>query len=253
MITCQHARHLFDSYLDGELSANLQTELHAHRLNCTACQNELALLEACGDVIAMDRREPQVSVSFTDRVLLAQRGRQSPRRRRWGRTFWLVGSPMAAAASVVFTLFVVAPQNRLTPKTVTLGEKVAMPEIVQDQMLANTRRTPSEAELKDLANTPKMSMEEFEGGLAQFVKGSTRVLERTQRGYQQFGLLWQMGLSSTHEKLAAAQMAQEKAASAVQERPKSELDPLDPSCLSQPPSAPDSAKESELAGPVEAL
>ena len=46
MITCQHARHLFDSYLDGELSANLQTELHAHRLNCTSCQNELALLEA---------------------------------------------------------------------------------------------------------------------------------------------------------------------------------------------------------------
>ena len=55
MITCQNARDLFDRHLDGELSASLQTELHAHCLQCLSCQNELAMLETCGDVIALDR------------------------------------------------------------------------------------------------------------------------------------------------------------------------------------------------------
>ena len=44
MITCQHARQLFDRYLDGELSPSLQAELHAHQLSCSACQTELAML-----------------------------------------------------------------------------------------------------------------------------------------------------------------------------------------------------------------
>ena len=54
MITCQHARHLFDRNLDGELSPSLQAELHAHQLKCPECQSELAMFEACGAVVALD-------------------------------------------------------------------------------------------------------------------------------------------------------------------------------------------------------
>ena len=61
MITCQHARQLFDRYLDDELSSSLRSELHAHVINCTPCQNHLAVLEACGDVIRLDKCEPAPS------------------------------------------------------------------------------------------------------------------------------------------------------------------------------------------------
>ena len=119
MITCQHAKHLFDQYLDGELSPSLQTELHAHQLQCSDCQGELALLESCGDVIAYDRCEPVLSDSFTDRVLFAQRatikpviGSSNKLQRRWVRHVLMVASPVAAAACVVLAVLLAGPTGQ---------------------------------------------------------------------------------------------------------------------------------------------
>jgi len=101
MITCSDTRRLFDRYLDDQLSPSLQAELHAHVVHCSDCQNELAILEACGDVVRLDRREPVLSVSFTDRVMAARRAQVVAKAPRSRRLVYAVGMPMAAAASVV--------------------------------------------------------------------------------------------------------------------------------------------------------
>lgn len=233
MITCQHARHLFDSYLDGELSANLQTELHAHRLNCTACQNELALLEACGDVIAMDRREPQLSMSFTDRVLLAQRGRRMPKRRRWGRSFWLVGSPLAAAASVAFMLSVIAPPTR--PQVASRIEVLA-PE-AREKWLAVAGREATVEEEQGWKKGHEMPAEIYDLTLAKFLNQSKSAVEGTCETAASLKSFMGAVLANTNDMVVAQLRSaqQEKAAATtVQERLNSEIDPLDPSYLSQP-------------------
>lgn len=234
MITCQHAHQLFDRYLDGELSASLQTELHAHRLNCSACQGELALLEACGDVIAMDRCEPQVSVSFTDRVVLAQRGRHAVRPRRWRRMLWLAGSPMAAAASIAFTIAVISPPARAPQRpTAIRGIQEATPEGFRP---ASTNQSPDA--LRALASTPQMEPNKFvdsvDSFLAPIVERSKSTIDGTRRGAEELQLLMQLGVSRTNGDLIARWRAvqQEKAAPAGSR----ELDPAaEPHYLTDPP------------------
>jgi hypothetical protein len=253
MITCQHARHLFDSYLDGELSASLQTELHAHRLNCTACQNELALLEACGDVIAMDRRESQISASFTDRVLLAQRGRQMPRRRRWGRVALLVGSPMAAAASVVFMLTVVsAPTGSVRP-TAIAPYRVTLPENQRKLLLNEHGRTLTDQEKQEIAQAKEMPPSAFAEALQGAGEGVKSKLEGWRRVFEESGRLV---TGYSNERLAALQknMQKEKAPPAgAPEGWDSDVIPLEPSYLNQPPAPADPAGRSDRENPVEAL
>jgi anti-sigma factor RsiW len=69
MINCEQAQHLFDSYLNDELSAAMVAEVDAHRLECAACRHQLALMEACGNVIRLDACEPRPSADFTDRLM----------------------------------------------------------------------------------------------------------------------------------------------------------------------------------------
>ncbi len=69
MISCEQTQHLFDSYLNDELSASLVAEVDAHRLECAACRHQLALMEACGNVIRLDACEPRPSADFTDRLM----------------------------------------------------------------------------------------------------------------------------------------------------------------------------------------
>ncbi|MFQ5489491.1 MAG: anti-sigma factor family protein [Phycisphaerae bacterium] len=68
-MNCEQAHNLFDAYLDGELSPGLETELHAHRLGCSACRQELALMEVAGHVISSTDGDPQLPGGFTDRLL----------------------------------------------------------------------------------------------------------------------------------------------------------------------------------------
>ncbi|MEP0841497.1 MAG: zf-HC2 domain-containing protein [Phycisphaerae bacterium] len=245
MITCQHARQLFDRYLDGELSASLQTELHAHRLSCSACQNELALVEACGDVIAMDFREPRVSLSFTDRVILAQRGRRPAPPRRWGRLVLYVGSPMAAAASVAFAVFMMMPPApaRLRPPEVR-AEKVAAPEAYQF-----SERNQSPEALQDLKQTPQMDARSFADSMfAPFVERSKNTLEGTSRVVEEFRLLMQSGISRTNDNLIARWRAREQGR-AASELPGLNANPLDPALpdpLPQPDPAPSPRSDEQL-------
>ena len=164
MITCQHARQLFDRYLDDELSSSLQAELHAHVIHCAPCQNRLALIEACGDVIRLDRPEPALSGSFADRVIAARQQRVSPRpaaARRWRRAAWWVAAPVAAAASIALILTVGTPafDDRPMPaKPTVVGSQIqAAPKEVQGNLmnLAGTRQDPQAAE--ELARATRTS------------------------------------------------------------------------------------------------
>jgi len=203
MITCQHARQLFDRYLDGELSPSLQAELHAHQLSCSACQTELAMLEACGDVIMLDRRrEPKLSDSFTDRVLMARRSQlaSQPRRRNWGRTLVVVGSPLAAAASIALCLTLMwpsAPQRT----TVKAGRTETVPPVIAKI------QGGSEAGLSDqdpnLQSTQMSSSALMESILATAVERSTQTVEGTKRNLSKLGLLLQQALAETNARVAA--------------------------------------------------
>lgn len=185
MISCRDAHHLFDRYLDGELSPSLQTELHAHRLNCTDCQNELALLEACGDVIALDRREPMLSASFTDRVLLARRAQGIPVRRvSWTRRLAVLGSPLAAAASIALAVMTISPIR--TTRVATRME--AIPTAVQERMVAHDM---SEQARKELAETPVLPAASIiDTLLGPVVQKSRDTLEGTKRGAEDLAILF---------------------------------------------------------------
>jgi len=100
---CEQARNLFDAYLDGELSPALETELHAHRLNCPSCRQELALMEVAGHVIRSGAAEPPLDAGFTQRLLACLEpavGR--PRHRR----NWVVRISCGLAAAACLTLFI---------------------------------------------------------------------------------------------------------------------------------------------------
>ncbi len=120
MLTCRQAQNLFDAYLDHELSESMRTELHAHRLRCSWCKHQLALMEACRDVIRSGSPEPRLSEDFTDRVLVAWARPSGPRPRRTRRiTIFLTPAARAAAAALV--LMFMQPWEASRPKPTGLG------------------------------------------------------------------------------------------------------------------------------------
>jgi hypothetical protein len=198
MINCKDAKHLFGRYLDGQLSASLQTELHAHRLQCSDCQNELALLEACGDVIALDRREPLVSASFTDRVLLARRAQLKPMKRHWSRTMAIYGSPVAAAACIALMFSVVRP---MPLPTAILTAQETPPKPVLNDMLKGARPLSPQAQ-KELAAVPSMSTDGFLDALiGPVLEKSRTTAEGARRGAESALDALRQALSSEHETL----------------------------------------------------
>ncbi|NLE60563.1 MAG: hypothetical protein GX616_19630 [Planctomycetes bacterium] len=203
MITCQHARQLFDRYLDGELSPSLQAELHAHQLSCSACQTELAMLEACGDVIMLDRRrEPKLSDSFTDRVLMARRSQlaSQPRRRNWGRTLVVVGSPLAAAASIALCLTLMWPDARPRP--------TAISGIAEEPAPANKNllQKSGASSFETAQNLPTMQMPSsslMESLLTTVVERTSQTVEGTKNNLSKLELLLQRALAETNARVAA--------------------------------------------------
>lgn len=106
MITCEQAQHLFDAYLNGELSASFTTELDAHRLECDACRHRLTLLEACANVVHLDTSEPQVTDDFTDRLMaILDEDDSTGGRLQLRRGMIVAGGLLGIAAAI--TLFVV--------------------------------------------------------------------------------------------------------------------------------------------------
>ena len=107
MINCEQTQHLFDSYLNDELSASLVAEVDAHRLECAACRHQLTLMEACGNVIRLDACEPRPSADFTDRLMAILDEEKTSRRwlgisRGMKVAGGLLGVAAAIAAVVVF-------------------------------------------------------------------------------------------------------------------------------------------------------
>lgn len=253
MITCQHARQLFDRYLDGELSPSLQAELHAHQLSCSTCQGELAILEACGDVVALDRCEPRPSESFTDRVLLARRVQLSRKPRRWGRAALIAGSPMAAAASILLAISLIMPSTpELTPRVLGPGDGglEAMPEGSRGTMVDD--RTLSAEEKRELEAAPQMPAGFMDTVLALGVDRTKDTVESAQGSLRELGLLWHQAFSDAGDQLAA-QLGQNRgdgsSGTAPEEHPAVEPDHWAPRSLHPDPSS-DSTSHSRLLDPI---
>jgi hypothetical protein len=230
MITCEHARHLFDRYLDGELSSSLQAELHAHQLSCPACQSELAMLEACGAVIALDRREPRLSASFTDRVLLARRAQTARRPRRWTRIAVIAGSPLAAAASIALLLVTVSAPNTTTPNhsgnTATLGKQEAVSTAAQKAYGLSD-------EQKDrLANMEQMTGGFMNDVLEQVLTNTQQNRESLRGSLGGMELLLRQAVNEAHDRLVTPRFGTSPAPSVAPtpsaESPVEELDPVAP-------------------------
>lgn len=117
LVTCRHVRQLHDAYIDGELSASLMAEVHAHLLQCPECQREVEITRACATVIAGDRSEPELDAGFASRVVASLPKELAPggamveaarsRRRSWWRWGTSIGVP--AAAAIVFFAILVWP------------------------------------------------------------------------------------------------------------------------------------------------
>lgn len=103
-LTCQDARNLFDAHLNGELSAAMETELNAHRIQCPSCRHELALLEVAGDVIAADDAVPALNDEFTSRLLACVAECPSPKRFQKRRLVRIGAQALAAAACLMFAV-----------------------------------------------------------------------------------------------------------------------------------------------------
>lgn len=255
MITCQHAKHLFDRYLDGELSPSLQAELHAHQLNCTDCQGELALLETCGDVITSDRREPELAASFTDRVLLAHRAQVRPEPRRWGRLVALVGTPMAAAASIAFALMLIVPNAKDAPVgkgKVLSGSAAVTPEV--GELLMGGKPLPRDV-AEQLQRTPQMQAGFVEAILGPFVEHTKATVDGTRQSIEQLDSLVRLGITGANQALAAGSKsdAESRKAAGVDDRSASEPSLLEPTFPSQLPLKPHGPADSATDDAVEAL
>ncbi len=124
-LTCRHAEHLFDAYLDGELAPGLAAELDAHRLTCSSCRHALALLEVAGHVVKADRSAATLSAGFTERLLacIDQPGPIPFWRRR--PALWIGGSGLAAAAIALAVVMIPPSETHVLPFKDTKGNVTA--------------------------------------------------------------------------------------------------------------------------------
>jgi anti-sigma factor RsiW len=105
-MNCERFERIIDSYLDSQLSGSLLAEFHAHRLSCRRCSRVVSMLQAAGDVIAQDQREPKISADFADRVLAAMPQAQKVNRSVWIMRLGAGAAGLAAAAAIILAVFV---------------------------------------------------------------------------------------------------------------------------------------------------
>jgi len=237
MITCKNAKQLFDRYLDGELSSSLQAELHAHRLNCGECQQALAILEACGDVVRMDAREPRLDSSFTNRVMLAYRAQGRSPHRRWQRITLWAGSGLAAAASITLAVIWLLPSNPLDLPSVVAGTSEAVPAPVQNLLMAKEGTQLTDAAKAELEAAPEMSAANFTSLLTPIVERAQRTFTSARRGTEELQMLLQMGMSAAKDSLdtaAPTTNAKESSQPSAFDPAVPALDPFGPAFLQEP-------------------
>lgn len=118
-MTCRHVNELRDAYLDGDLSPSLTAEVHAHLLQCPACQQQFEMMRACGDLIARDESEPVLDTGFASRVVASLPKKSAPApdlmtrrdvRQRFFRIF--AGAGLPAAAAMLFLSVLIWPTSQ---------------------------------------------------------------------------------------------------------------------------------------------
>lgn len=151
---CEEAQQLFHSYLDGELALTLQTELAAHRVQCSECRRALALLEVSGHVIRSQPDTACVQEDFSDRLLACM---TSPRRRWLNRARWAlyVGGPTAAAAVVGMALIGFFDKPNLVAGRITQvdvpARETTLTDTAQDEFPGSAKVSDSERDEQALA------------------------------------------------------------------------------------------------------
>lgn len=123
-MTCRHVAQLKDTYLDGELSPSLTAEVHAHLLQCPACQEQMEMMRACEEVIAGDNDAPALDEGFASRVIASLPSKQLgepvvattiefEERTRFQRV--LAASWMPAMAAMLFLSVLIWPKTETEP------------------------------------------------------------------------------------------------------------------------------------------
>jgi hypothetical protein len=243
MITCKNAQQLFDRYLDGELSSSLQAELHAHRLNCSECQQDLAIFEACGDVVRMDTREPRLDSSFTNRVMLGYAVRRRSHRPRWQRIATWAGTGLAAAASITLAVIWMLPSSPPNLPSITAGAKVAVSEPAKEFLTAKEGTQLTDAAKAELDATPQMGAANFTSLLTPIVKRARSTFANARRGSEELQMLLQMGISTARESVDVAAPvtgAQESSRPSAFDPAMPVLDPFGPDLLQESTDSPSS-------------
>ncbi len=127
MMRCEHAKELFDAYLDGDLSPTLTTELAAHRLHCAECRRSLALLEVSGHIVASDQEPVELRGDFTDRLVACVKTQTSA----WAlyvRPGLYIGGPLVAAAVIALAFLGLFDGNGKTQVAGEVVELLSFPE-----------------------------------------------------------------------------------------------------------------------------
>ena len=159
-MNCEQAQTLFDTYLDGELSGPLAAELGAHKLSCSICRRELALLEVAGHVVAADTETPLLSDEFSERLLECAVVVQPPWYRR-KRLLFYAGSPVAAAACLVLMVSYLYSSSSepgyssslpSAPMVLPEGHRVESTQELLDNVEDAISQNPNNEELRHLAD-----------------------------------------------------------------------------------------------------
>ena len=156
-MTCRGFREVQNAYLDGELDAALTAEVHAHLLQCPECQQQVAVVRACGDVIRVDRRAPRLSGNFTDRLMASLPARYAghsagERRRLMIRRFMQLGVAPAAAAALALAA-IGGWRSHHTPAAPTITPAVAG---------VSARITDAMPEVDHVVSTVDSSLQQFQ-------------------------------------------------------------------------------------------
>ncbi len=177
---CDQAHHLFDAYLDGELSPALATELGAHRLGCPSCRQELALMEVAGHVVGAGADDPVLEDEFTDRLLACiQPTVTAPRKRRY--LIIRIGGALAAAACVTLQITVL---TRPTEQVASIRESAdGMESAIRSQEpTIPDVAAPGLAEAKDaLQSIPETVLKTRESSASLLRYGQMTLLEMIDR------------------------------------------------------------------------
>ncbi len=177
-LTCRNISQLHNAFVDGELSPGLTAEVHAHLLQCPACQQQIEMLRAVGDVISKDHPIPQLDSGFAQRVVAAiPKNVLIPARRPFVWRLVTRASLPAVAASLLL-MVVFWPQHRDSVKSPkVLGVSVYAPVI--DPAVDAVSGTKKAAE--DLTKLVKISIDQARADVKQGLEKAKAVEGKASR------------------------------------------------------------------------